>query len=430
MLIGVIGNAVISRDRAAGREGYAARIALDTAQNAIVDEETGVRGFAATRDRVFLEPYVAAVQAVKPVLASLGAQFTRERFIAAAPAVADLRQSYEDWSTRVNEPIIHAPPSATLSKTLQLGKVYVDRMRLDINRANAVAQSSIDRAAEETQRAVSTSVSAIVLFTALVGVAAIWLEYRQRTRLLTLQTELRDRNAALERSNASLQEFAYVASHDLQEPLRTIVSFTQLLQRRYGGKIDASADEFIAFTVDAAQRMQTLINDILQLSRVTTQGKPLVATDLAAVVARATTNLRETIAERSAVIQADSLPMVMGDASQLTQLMQNFIGNGIKYNRSEPPVIRVSAEEVGTMWRVAVADNGIGISPEYHDKIFRIFQRLHSRSEFSGTGIGLALAKNIVERHGGTVSVASDEGKGATFYFTLRKATIGEEAPS
>lgn len=421
---------MISHDRAAGREGYSARIALDTAQNAIIDEETGIRGFAATHDRVFLEPYFAAVQSAKPVFAKLHEEFSHERFAAAAPAIADLQQIYDEWSTRVNAPIIANPAAATLARTLQLGKVYVDRMRGDINRANIVAQASIDRAAAETQNAVTTSVSAIVLFTALVGITAIWLEYRQRTRLLTLQTELREQNAALERSNASLQEFAYVASHDLQEPLRTVVSFTQLLQRRYGGKIDASADEFIAFTVDAAQRMQTLINDILQLSRVTTQGKPLVATDLTAVVSRARTNLREMIAERSAEIDVASLPMVMGDASQLTQLMQNFIGNGIKYNRSEPPVIRVSAEEAGTMWRIAVADNGIGISPEYHDKIFRIFQRLHSRSEFSGTGIGLALAKNIVERHGGTVSVASDEGKGATFYFTLRRATLGEEAPS
>jgi PAS domain S-box-containing protein len=234
-----------------------------------------------------------------------------------------------------------------------------------------------------------------------------------------LYAQLEAANQELAYSNTELQQFAYVASHDLQEPLRMVASYTQLLARRYRGKLDSDADEFISYAVDGANRMQRLINDLLSYSRLGTQGKPLELTGSESALAQALANLQLAIAENEAVVSHDPLPTVWADETQLVQLFQNLVGNAIKFRSTQPPRIHISAEQKEREWLFSVSDNGIGIEPEYAERIFVIFQRLHSQAEYSGTGIGLAFCKRIVERHGGRIWMESQPGQGATFYFTL-----------
>lgn len=240
-------------------------------------------------------------------------------------------------------------------------------------------------------------------------------EERKKAEALREQTLV-----ALQRSNAELQQFAYVASHDLQEPLRMVSSYTQLLANRYDTQLDDKAKKFIHYAVDGAMRMQQLIQDLLSLSRVTTHGEGLVGVDSRLAVDRAMANLEAAITETGAHIWIDTLPMVTADATQLAQLFQNLINNAIKFRGHVLPHIRIWAEKNGHFWQFNIADNGIGIDAQYKEKIFIIFQRLHARHEYPGTGIGLAICKRIVERHGGRIWFSSAAGKGSVFHFTLK----------
>jgi signal transduction histidine kinase len=237
-----------------------------------------------------------------------------------------------------------------------------------------------------------------------------------------LRGELQRHAEALARSNAELQQFAYVASHDLQEPLRTISSYVQLLSRRYKNQLDNDAQEFIGFAVEGAKRMQNLINDLLSLSRVGTRGRELEPTDCTVALKESLANLQAALNDSGAEVTYDPLPLVMADKPQLTQLFQNLVGNAIKFHSGNAPKIHISCEPNGKDCTIAVRDNGIGIDPRHADRIFQVFQRLHDREKYPGTGIGLAICKKIVERHGGRIWVESQPGEGATFLFNLSKA--------
>lgn len=234
------------------------------------------------------------------------------------------------------------------------------------------------------------------------------------------EEKLRRRTEELARSNSELEQFAYVASHDLQEPLRMISGFTQLLAGRYKGKLDKDADEFIAFIVDGTTRMQRMIEDLLAYSRVGTRGKPFEPTNLGDILNQAVTNLKVPVEENKAVIIHDPLPTLMADATQMVQLFQNLISNAIKFRKKEEsPRIHISAKKDKNEWLFSVRDNGRGIAPEFMDYLFQLFQRGHTASEYPGAGIGLAICKRIVERHGGRIWAESELGKGSTFYFTI-----------
>jgi PAS domain S-box-containing protein len=250
---------------------------------------------------------------------------------------------------------------------------------------------------------------------------------RDRTDQQRAEDALRKFSLDLARSNAELERFAYVASHDLQEPLRMVSSYTQLLSRRYKGKLDANADEFIGYAVDGANRMQKLIGDLLMLSRVGTQAKPSEPVDTGAILQRVLSDLQPAIEGAGAEIHwPPDMPVVLADGTQIGQLFQNLIGNGLKFRGEAPPRINISVEpEDGKeSWRFAFQDNGIGIEAQYFERIFVIFQRLHGKDRYAGTGIGLAICKKIVERHGGKLWVESKPGEGTAFLFTLPAVPI------
>jgi len=243
---------------------------------------------------------------------------------------------------------------------------------------------------------------------------------RDITKRKKAEAHLLQKVEELNRSNEELGQFAYIASHDLQEPLRMVASYTQLLSRRYKGKLDSDADEFISFAVDGASRMQRLIQDLLAYSRVGTIEMDLLDTSSEEALQQALINLRGAIEEKGALVTHDPLPTVLADETQLIQLFQNLVGNAIKYQNPGVPRVHISAaKNGGKKWMFSVKDNGLGIDPQYFEKIFGVFQRLHKREEFAGTGIGLAICKKIVERHGGSISVESQPGQGSIFRFVL-----------
>ena len=249
---------------------------------------------------------------------------------------------------------------------------------------------------------------------------------QNQLQILNLQQQLQVQNKQLTnlnqelvRSNQELEQFANVASHDLQEPLRMITSFSQLLAKRYSGQLDEEADNIISFVVDGAKRMDRLIQDILAYSHVSSQARTFESINCEEVIDIALSNLQLKIQKTNAQITRNTLPIIVGDKTQLVQLFQNIIANGMKYQKEESPVIHIEAEIRQKDWLFSVKDNGIGIALQYHKRIFQIFQRLHTRQEYSGTGIGLAICKKIVDLHGGKIWVESEVGKGTSFLFTM-----------
>ena len=250
--------------------------------------------------------------------------------------------------------------------------------------------------------------------------AGVFAAARDVTELNGAQERLRQTVENLERSNKDLEQFAYVASHDLQEPLRMVSSYTQLLAERYGDELDQDAKDFIGYAVDGSIRMQTLINDLLQYARVGTRGQELAATNIRDPLDSAIATMQSRIEETAAVVSIGDMPTVLADCAQITQLFQNLLGNAIKFAKADQvPRIDISAKRARGEWVFSVSDNGVGIDPKYQTRVFEIFQRLHSRSEYSGTGIGLAICKRIVERHGGKIWVESEVDRGATLKFSL-----------
>jgi len=271
------------------------------------------------------------------------------------------------------------------------------------------------------------SISGVMVIVIFIVVSIITGKLGQFSVRIREELVLRERMAAnlekkqeeLKRSNSELEQFAYVASHDLQEPLRMVSSYLQLLEKRYKEKLDSDAHEFIGFAVDGALRMKQLINDLLAYSRISTKGEPFKPVECGVVLEKAIKNLEIAIQEKKASVTHDQLPKVMADEGQLIQLFQNLIANALKFCKDRTPEIHISAKQGPEGRVVGVRDNGIGIESEHFDKIFHIFQRLHTREEYAGTGIGLAVCKKIVERHGGKIWVESEAGKGTTFWFTI-----------
>lgn len=256
------------------------------------------------------------------------------------------------------------------------------------------------------------------------GVGRYDAQAKSRAREIELQNQKLQRiQDELEESNKRLEHFAYAASHDLQEPLRMISSYLQLIENRYADELDEDGEEFLEYAIDGSKRMKEMIDGLLEYSRVNTQGKPLEPVDLNDIVTDARKNLEIQITESNADIECNELPRVNGDASQLRQLFQNLFSNAIEYSGDQPPRVDVFAERTGEKWKLSVRDDGIGIDPKDQDHIFDVFERLHSHEEHAGTGIGLALCKRITERHDGEIWVDSEPGEGATFSFTLPAVT-------
>lgn len=448
--------------------------ALDAGQRlsvAMLNQETGVRGFNLTARGEFLAPYRTGMQAEAAALADL-----RDLVDEAGPVASDLAAvtaAVQTWRTAYAEPAVEAiRTGSAAAPDPMVGRELFDAVRADVDDLLADLTLAQDEARQDVARAASfllvaaaavAVVLVLMLATAAVGLRRTVLrpvsdlaaqvravvsgevqrEVRadgpreivelgddveaMRARILRDLDETQEANRRLdeqardlERSNRDLEQFAYVASHDLQEPLRKVSSFCQLLQRRYGGQLDERADQYIEFAVDGAQRMQRLINDLLAFSRVGRTTGEFTQVPLGEVAAAAAAELEQTCAEVGGRIELGALPAVTGDAPLLRQLLLNLIGNSLKFHREGvPPVVEVRGAFDGETVELTVSDNGIGIDAEYADKIFVIFQRLHARDVYPGTGIGLALAKKIVEFHGGTIALDPRPDPGTTVRVTL-----------
>ncbi|MFL6124377.1 sensor histidine kinase [Actinophytocola sp.] len=449
-------------------------------QSALVDQETGVRGYALGANEDVLNPYITGVTAQHEVAAQLGGLLTDLPDAAAQLRRVDDR--VDQWRKVYAQPTIAevartGEPASTTS--VEQGKAYFDRVRaaLDglqtrLNTARVNASDTLDGAATTTNIVL---VAIAVGFALIVAALALGLrraaiqpisrlaeevrivargefdhpveqsgprEVRElgtdvnimRERILqelsalqVAHAELDKRSTDLERSNAELEQFAYIASHDLQEPLRKVASFCQLLERRYKRQLDERADQYIAFAVDGAKRMQILINDLLAFSRVGRVVREHVVVSCDAVLEQALANLSYTIEQTGATIEADPLPDVSAEVPLLTTVFQNLIGNALKFRGDETPHVRVTVRRDGDFWEFGVADNGIGIDDEYAERIFVIFQRLHNKADYPGTGIGLAMCRKIVEFHGGRIWLDTTVESGSRFCFTLPVINEDEE---
>jgi signal transduction histidine kinase len=448
---------------------------------ALVNQETGIRGFALTGDDSYLAPYRDGVAAQAAALAVLREHLGAQPGTAAR--VYAVERAAQAWRTGYAEAVIAAPVGAAPAPSV--GKDLFDALRGPLGQLGAVldaervtARNGLNDAAVALRWVgigIALVMAAFLALTAwglrrgvLEPVSALAGQVREvvsgdvrrKVRatgpreivelghdvdamrayisrevdaLQEVNGRLDEQARELERSNRDLEQFAYVASHDLQEPLRKVSSFCQLLQRRYGGQLDDRADQYIEFAVDGAQRMQRLINDLLAFSRVGRTTSAFEPVDLREIGLAAAAQLETTRAELDGEIVVGDLPQVHGDPALLRQLLLNLFGNGLKFHRPDtPPVVRVDAHRADEHWEITVVDNGIGVEPEYADKIFVIFQRLHGREVYSGTGIGLALAKKIVEFHGGRIwlDTAPRDEPGTAIRFTLPVEVPPEAVPA
>ncbi|MFF7176970.1 ATP-binding protein [Streptomyces sp. NPDC008121] len=478
-LLGLVGAWVLSRTASISQELVDVKsTALTSAirlESAMLNQETGIRGYGLTGNADFLVPYDRGLKDQRESSARLSALVGDDASAVARLGTVD--RAVERWQ-RIARPIAASPPGTPApAGTVRAaeGKAAFDALRTAMADQQRELQADTTRARNDlvsTMRLRNWVFSAIVVVIALLAglvfeglrrgitmpleklgadaraVAAGDFAHpitptgpadlrrlsaeidtmRQRlVRELAFTEEARQRldaqAADLKRSNDELEQFAYVASHDLQEPLRKVSSFTQLLQRRYGGQLDAKADQYIAYAVDGANRMQTLISDLLDFSRVGRVHHTHQSIDLDSVLKQTLSSLSISIEETGAEITHDPLPSLLADPTQMEMLWQNLVGNAVKFRRpGEAPRIHVSAEREGELWRFAVTDNGIGIAPEYAEKVFVIFQRLHTKDVYSGSGIGLAMCKKIVEFHGGTIAVDPAYTEGTRITFTLATA--------
>jgi signal transduction histidine kinase len=446
----------------------------------LISQETGVRGYLLSGQRQFLNPYVAGQ-------ADQGRQLSElQRLTAGLPAartsLSQLQLRISLWRTDYAIPAIRQVDAAgkpVLSPDITTGKVLFDSLRqplaslqadlavarhqavVTLNREattldtvcvvigaalllvvgavaaglRATAIGPLTRLASEARRVAAGDFDHEVTLSGPREAAELAVDVnRMRERILSELSAVRMANAALaarahdlERSNSELEQFAYVASHDLQEPLRKVASFCQLLQRRYIGQLDERADQYIEFAVDGAKRMQVLIDDLLAFSRVGRVDREPALISCASALSAARVNLTTEIRETGAVIETAELPTVRAEFSLVTSLFQNLLSNAIKFRGDKPPYIEISVRRQDDFWLFSVADNGMGIEPEFADRIFVIFQRLHDRASYSGTGIGLAMCRKIVEYYGGRIWLETTAGAGATFCFTLPVPPEDEE---
>jgi signal transduction histidine kinase len=454
---------------------------LDTA---LVNQETGVRGYALSAQQSYLAPYTQGEAAEKSAIASLQAVIAQ--LPGARADLASVTTQAHYWRTHYAQPTISKVASSgkpLVSIDIITGKADFDALRAkvatlqdDFTTARVQAVAALNDSADVLDGvfiAVAIGLAVIVVLLA-VGLRAAAIRpvhelagearrvaggdfehevsltgprevtqlaadvNRMRERILQALARERQTNATLqehavelERSNAELEQFAYVASHDLQEPLRKVAGFTQLLQRRYSGQLDARADQYIEFAVDGAERMQALINDLLQYSRVGRSGREaaLISSDAALTQARA--NLAAAMEETGATVEAGHLPLVLGELPLLTAVFQNLLSNSLKFSGGKSPRIVITVTRDEPFWLFSFADNGIGIEPEYAERIFVIFQRLHDRSSYSGTGIGLAMTRKIIEYFGGKIWLDTTRTEGSRFLFTLpMPVETMEQAPT
>ncbi|MGA5323304.1 ATP-binding protein [Streptomyces seoulensis] len=447
-------------------------------ESALLNQETGIRGYGLTGTADFLDPYREGLGQQKTYTKTLAALLRGNP--ARLSDLKDVEDRIEAWQAQIARPVASSPagkPSPLATDSAARGKSTFDAVRTamatqqDRLRADRAAARADLTATMRLRNWIFIAIAAVIVALAVIVSEALRrgitgpLERigadartiaegdfghpitptgpadlrqlsgeiesmrRRLVRALDFSEEARQRldeqSADLKRSNAELEQFAYVASHDLQEPLRKVSSFTQLLQRRYGGQLDERADQYIDFAVDGANRMQTLINDLLDFSRVGRVHNTHQSVDLNVVMKRTLTAISVSIEESGAVITRDELPTVIADSTQMGMLWQNLIGNAIKFRRpGETPAVHISAEQDGDHWRFAVTDNGIGIAAEYAEKVFVIFQRLHTKDRYQGSGIGLAMCKKIVEFHGGTIAVDLTHTEGTRIVFTLASRPV------
>jgi len=458
-----------------------AALAAQQLYSALLNQETGVRGYALSAQTAFLQPYNVGLADEKTAVTQLR-QLLPQLPAASGTDLTTVIDQAHDWRTRYATPTIkqiQASGKPVVSPDILAGKAEFDTLRgkfasfeTDITSTRQQALSALDRASRELDAALLAiaiglalvvAVLAVVLRrTAIRPVHVLAAEARRvaggdfshevaqtgpreirglaadvntmRLRILQELSAVREANDALaeraqelQRSNAELEQFAYVASHDLQEPLRKVTSFCQLLQRRYAGQLDERADQYIEFAVDGAKRMQVLINDLLAFSRVGRSGSELSTVAGDAALANAKANLAAQIEQTGAVIEAAPLPTVQAQLTLLSAVFQNLLGNALKFRGDQPPRVVVAAELDGGYWLFSVTDNGIGIDQQYADRIFLIFQRLHDKTTYPGTGIGLAMCRKIIDYFGGRIWLDTEIADGTRFCFTL--PVISDDLP-